>query len=67
VSNEFFSGARLTGAGWGGCAVMLVPADQSQTFLAGLKEKFYQTNDDLANIAFVTGPSDGAQAWNLHQ
>ena len=55
----------MTGAGWGGCAVMLVPAAIIDTFLAGLREKFYQTNDDLQNVAFVTGPSAGAHIWSL--
>lgn len=58
-------GARLTGAGWGGCAVMLVPAAQIEGLLAGLRDQFYQTKDDLQNIAFVTGPSEGALVWTL--
>jgi galactokinase len=63
----YCSGARLTGAGWGGCAVMLVPADKSQAFLKGLREQFYESKDDLENVAFITGPSEGAQVWNLQQ
>ena len=59
------AGARLTGAGWGGCAVMLVPAAKIDAFLEGLRQKFYQTNDDLQNVAFVTGPSEGAMIWRM--
>jgi hypothetical protein len=44
---------------------MLVPAAKIPAFLDGLREKFYQTKDDLQNIAFVTGPSEGAMVWTL--
>lgn len=36
-------GARLTGAGWGGCAVMLLPAAQAGGFVEAMKEKFFAT------------------------
>lgn len=32
-------GARLTGAGWGGCAVALVEENQAESFIASLKVK----------------------------
>lgn len=46
-------GARLTGAGWGGCAVILIDKDKSQTLMDCLiKEKY--------NPCFCTTPSGGA-------
>ena len=32
-------GSRLTGAGWGGCAVHLVPEEKVEAFLAAMKEE----------------------------
>nr|AFK38766.1 unknown [Lotus japonicus] len=61
-------GARLTGAGWGGCAVALVKEDIVPQFILTLKERFYQAridkglikenNVDLYGFAFK--PSSGA-------
>lgn len=34
-------GARLTGAGWGGCAVMLLPAAEAGKFVEVMKEKYF--------------------------
>ncbi|XP_074956526.1 N-acetylgalactosamine kinase isoform X3 [Phalacrocorax aristotelis] len=57
-------GSRLTGAGWGGCTVSMVPTDKLNTFLKNVKEAYYQTNiQRLAlenNSLFATKPGRGA-------
>ncbi|XWS14228.1 hypothetical protein CRYUN_Cryun36dG0105100 [Craigia yunnanensis] len=61
-------GARLTGAGWGGCAVALVKESIVPQFILNLKEQFYQSridrgvinNNDLGLYVFASKPSSGA-------
>ncbi|KAJ4819221.1 Galactokinase [Rhynchospora pubera] len=61
-------GARLTGAGWGGCAVALVKESIVPQFILNLKESFYQariekgviSKGDLGLYVFVSKPSSGA-------
>jgi N-acetylgalactosamine kinase len=57
-------GSRLTGAGWGGCTVSLVPADMLSSFLASVHEAYYQGNTSrLAqekHSLFATKPGGGA-------
>ncbi|KAF3950951.1 hypothetical protein CMV_023350 [Castanea mollissima] len=43
-------GARLTGAGWGGCAVALVKESIVPQFILNLKERFYQSRIDKGAI-----------------
>lgn len=65
-------GARLTGAGWGGCAVMLVPEAQTETFLAAMARDYFQsridagfiTREGLADALFATKPGAGAAIFN---
>ena len=56
-------GSRLTGAGWGGCAVSLIPEHKLDEFLASVKERFYSKSERLTNMfqkaAFSTKPSEG--------
>lgn len=58
------SGSRLTGAGWGGSVVSLVPESISQQFLKTVKEKYsrYRGLDEAAleAAAFATVPGSGA-------
>ncbi len=35
-------GARLTGAGWGGCAVGIAPTDQTDAIINRIKTKYYR-------------------------
>ncbi|XP_028753602.1 galactokinase isoform X2 [Neltuma alba] len=61
-------GARLTGAGWGGCAVALVKESMVPHFILNLKKHFYQsriergiiTENDLDLYVFASKPSSGA-------
>ncbi|XP_011754693.1 N-acetylgalactosamine kinase isoform X5 [Macaca nemestrina] len=57
-------GSRLTGAGWGGCAVSIVPADKLPGFLANVHKAYYQRSDgSLApekQSLFATKPGGGA-------
>ena len=55
-------GSRLTGAGWGGCSVSLIPKDKLNDFLSGLKIEYYAKKNKLdafESNAFCTKPSDG--------
>ncbi len=43
-------GARLTGAGFGGCTVNLVKADQAQDFAAQLRQRYQQVSGKKAEV-----------------
>lgn len=56
-------GSRLTGAGWGGCAVSLIPKEKLESFLSTIKANYYDKNEKLMTAyqtsAFCTKPSEG--------
>ncbi|KAK8938745.1 Galactokinase [Platanthera zijinensis] len=66
-------GARLTGAGWGGCAVTLVKDGMIPQFILNLKERFYQSriekgvinNTELGLYVFASKPSSGAAIFKF--
>jgi len=60
-------GARLTGAGFGGCAVVLADADTEQGVRDALTAGFYEPRgvDDVASRLFVAEPSAGATVQPL--
>ncbi|KAI4335005.1 hypothetical protein L6164_013694 [Bauhinia variegata] len=66
-------GARLTGAGWGGCAVALVKESIVPQFILNLKEGFYQSRidkgvikkNDLGLYVFASKPSSGAAIFKF--
>ncbi|EXC27501.1 hypothetical protein L484_004573 [Morus notabilis] len=66
-------GARLTGAGWGGCAVALVRESIVPQFILNLKEHFYQSRiekgiinkNDLGLYVFASKPSSGAAIFKF--
>jgi N-acetylgalactosamine kinase len=59
-------GARLTGAGWGGCCVIMIHNDRVDEFMNNLK-KYYKDNFDVEDNSyyFVTKPSQGALLFKL--
>ena len=55
------AGARLTGAGFGGCAIALCREDQAEEILAALRDRFYAPRGGVGDAAlFVATASDGA-------
>lgn len=67
-------GARLTGAGWGGCTVSLVRAADAAAFVEGLKKSFYEprraagvigADVDFDECVFATRPSAGGAVLRL--
>ncbi|XP_029430384.1 N-acetylgalactosamine kinase isoform X2 [Rhinatrema bivittatum] len=57
-------GSRLTGAGWGGCTVSMVPADKLTGFLASVRDAYYKTDGQRLGLPkkslFATNPGGGA-------
>ncbi len=53
-------GARLTGAGFGGCTVNLVSEEYSESFMRALKTGYQKVTGRTANI-FRCKPSDGVR------
>lgn len=58
-------GSRLTGAGWGGCTVSLVPLDKVDAFYERVVDKYYAEipKERLAELFFATEPAQGASIW----
>jgi len=70
LSKNRCSGARLTGAGWGGCIVALVPEEGAQSYIDYLKENYYKDlpsalNRNLDEVIFATQPGAGAAIIKL--
>ena len=58
-------GSRLTGAGWGGCAVSLVPTSKVNEFIEGLKTGYYaKRGKDASKAVFASAPGSGAAIYN---
>ena len=59
-------GSRVTGAGWGGCSVHLVPKDKVDAVRAAWEEKYYRkmdlsiTDEKLAEAVVVSEPGHGS-------
>ncbi|CAL1717410.1 unnamed protein product [Somion occarium] len=62
-------GSRLTGAGWGGCSVSLVPESQVDTFIAKVRSRYPKfrglEGDALNEVIFATKPGVGAFVFEL--
>jgi galactokinase len=58
------AGARLTGAGLGGCVVALCAQERADTVIKRLRSRFYDTREyegPLEDLLFVAAPSGGAE------
>lgn len=55
-------GARLTGAGWGGCVVCLVPTGSVESFVKKVQESYYSNlpESEIHLNLFATQPGPGA-------
>ncbi|KAI2638061.1 galactokinase [Xylaria nigripes] len=62
-------GSRLTGAGWGGCSVHLVPADKVDQIKAALVEKYYSKRQiydkAMEGAIIVSRPMNGSAVLKL--
>ncbi|KAI0193172.1 galactokinase [Astrocystis sublimbata] len=62
-------GSRLTGAGWGGCSVHLVPADKVDQIKAALVEKYYSKRQvgekDMEGAIVVSRPMNGSAVYKV--
>ncbi|KAI1866517.1 hypothetical protein JX265_007818 [Neoarthrinium moseri] len=62
-------GSRLTGAGWGGCSVHLVPADKVEDIKKAMVEKYYSKRNlgerDLEAAIVVSRPMNGSAVFKL--
>jgi galactokinase len=62
------AGARLTGAGMGGCVIALCPADWSEEVTTAFGERFYASRQYLGGLEdrlFTARPSQGASVTAL--
>jgi N-acetylgalactosamine kinase len=59
-------GARLTGAGWGGCSVIMIENSKVDNFMEQMNH-YYHDNFNIENSTdyFVTKPSQGALLFKL--
>ena len=56
-------GARMTGAGFGGCALAIVANDQIDSFIENVG-KIYETEIGYPAEFYIASISDGAKALN---
>lgn len=59
-------GSRLTGAGWGGCTVHMLPQSKVETVIKALREEYYLKNfpdisaEKLEQAMVISKPSNGS-------
>ncbi|XP_033125151.1 N-acetylgalactosamine kinase-like [Anneissia japonica] len=62
-------GARLTGAGWGGCAVAIVLTKEVPDFIKSVHSTFYSVNakreENINDKLFATEPGKGAVIYKV--
>jgi galactokinase len=63
-AQEYVLGARLTGAGFGGCTVNVVHADGAEAFERDVMEP-YRRRSGRPGVSYVVGPADGLRSWRL--
>lgn len=65
------AGSRLTGAGWGGCSVHLVPKNKVDAVKQAWEEKYYKkkfpdiTNEKLEEAVVVSKPGSGSMVLKI--
>ncbi|KAK7207618.1 ribosomal protein S5 domain 2-type protein [Myxozyma melibiosi] len=63
------AGSRVTGAGWGGCTVHLVPLDKAEKLNAALREQYYKvrfpgiSDEDIEQALVVSKPGIGSLVY----
>jgi len=62
-------GARLTGAGWGGCIVALTTSDKVDEFISAVQRQFYAAQPAAQgrrtdSLIFATQPGQGVQVFS---
>jgi len=62
TAQDYVAGARLTGAGFGGCTVNLVRGDAIEAF-AGDVIAPYRERTGRPAVMYVTSPQDGLRTW----
>ncbi|KAK3775850.1 hypothetical protein RRG08_041562 [Elysia crispata] len=62
-------GSRMTGAGWGGCAVSIIKSDGVGKLLAGVKDQYYAQSPSKADkvdaALFASAPAGGAGFYEV--
>lgn len=64
-------GSRLTGAGWGGCCVHLVPSDKVEAVKNAWRTKYYAkrfpklSEEELEEAIVVSKPGRGSLTWDV--
>jgi galactokinase len=64
-------GSRLTGAGWGGCTVHLVPKPKVEVFISAMRTQYYAkkfpelSRAQLEDACFDTQPAGGACVYKV--
>lgn len=64
-------GARVTGAGWGGCSVHLVPADRVDAVRSALESEYYDklalTREQRDSAVVVSRPATGSAVYFVQE
>lgn len=62
-------GARLTGAGWGGCVVAMIREGESEKVMTAVRESYYDKRGlaGTDDVMFAFDPADGARIFYLPQ